>query len=179
MGDEVFRELLTETGSVERPQVALSFDGVPRTPEYEELVAEVALHLAPARTVSADDLLGRTEDVTQIAYLEPMDLRPADRLVIRPVTTGLSADVAAGATELPVADATGLIEGERVEVGADASLEEHVITGVSGNTVTLADEVTHAHQAGEPVRVMRRYEVMEVADEAGAGHHLRAVVRVL
>ncbi len=134
MGDGVFRELLTATATVERPVVELDGDGAPRTPRYEEVVAGVAVRLAPARTVSEDDLLGRTEEVTLIAYLEPMDLRPGDRLVTRPVATVLSEDVAAGATE---------------------------------------------PAEGEAVRVVRRHEVIEVVDEAGAGHHLRAVVRVL
>lgn len=178
MADGVFRELLTETAMVERPVVELDGEGAPRTPRYEELAAGVGVRLAPARTVSEDGLLGRTEDVAQVAYLEPMDLRPADRLVTRPVATALSADVEAGATELPVADTIGLLEGQSVEVGAGDVLEEHVVAQVSVGTVTLARGLAQEHLEGEPVRVVRRYEVIEIADEAGAGHHLRAVVRV-
>lgn len=179
MGDGVFRELLTATATVERPVVELDGDGAPRTPRYEEVVAGVAVRLAPARTVSEDDLLGRAEEVTLIAYLEPMDLRPGDRLVTRPVATVLSEDVAAGATEPAVADTTGLLEGQRVEVGAGTGREEHVIAVVGAGTVTLAEGLAREHAEGETVRVVRRHEVIEVADEVGAGHHLRAVVRVL
>lgn len=179
MGDGVFRELLTATAAVERPKVERDGDGAPRTPRYEELVVGVAVRLAPARTVSEDDLLGRNEAITLIAYLEPLDLRPGDRLVTRPVATVLSEDVAAGAAELPVADTTGLLEGQSVEVGAGDALEEHVVAAVGAGTLTLAAGLAREHAEGEAVRVVRRHEVIEVADEAGAGHHLRAVVRVL
>lgn len=178
MSDGIFHELLTETATVERPVVELDGDRAPRTPRYEELAAGVAVRLAPARTVSEDGLLGRSEDLTQVAYLEPMDLRPADRLVTRPVATVLSADVAAGATELPVADTAGVLEGQSVEVGAGNAVEEHVVAQVGSGVVTLAKGLAREHEEGEAVRVVRRYEVIEVADEAGAGHHLRAVVRV-
>jgi len=179
MGDAIFRELLTETATVERPTVELDGDRAPRTPRYEELAVGVAVRLTPARTVSEDGLLGRSEDVTQVAYLEPMDLRPADRLVTRPVATVLSEDVEAGTTVLPVADTTGLLQGQSVEVGAGDALEEHVAAAVGAGTVTLAAGLANEHGEGESVRVVQRYGVIEVADEAGAGHHLRAVVRAL
>ncbi|MGD9495694.1 MAG: hypothetical protein AB7Y46_05225 [Armatimonadota bacterium] len=175
MGDAVFRELLSETAAIMRPRVTVDGEGVPATPRYEQVSAAVPARIMPRSTASEDDLLGRMEDITHLAFLEPADLRPSDRLVTRPVATALAEDVWAGASVLPVASSEGFRDGQSVEVGE----EERIVTAVAAGALTVAPALAEAHEAGEAVRVLRRFEVIEVVDEAGAGHHLRAVVREL
>ena len=102
MGDAIFRELLTQMATIARPRVELDGEGAPKTPAYEAIEDGVAARIGRARTASADDLLGRDEDVTHVAYLEPTDLRPSDRLVMRTAEASLVADADAGETVLSV-----------------------------------------------------------------------------
>lgn len=179
MGDAIFRELLTEVGKITRPRVELDMDGGPKTPVYDEVESEVAVRLQPADTASNDDLLGRDEDVTCVAYLEVTDLRSSDRLVLREAETTLLAEAAVGVTELCVTSTKGFTDGAEIVVGSNGGSEEHVVVAVDGTMLTIAEGLKADHSAGETVSVIRRFEVVSVEDEAGAGHHLRAVVREL
>ncbi len=179
MTDAIFRELLTEMATLARPRVELDAEGGPRTPTYDEVATGVAVRIAPAATASEDDLLGRTEEVTHVAYLEPIDLRPSDRLVTHPVATTLAEDVEAGAMTLPVASVAGFLDGQSVEIGSGGGVEERVVVTVGSDELSVADGLDAGHGEGAPVRVVRRFEVIAVEDEAGMGHHLRAAVREL
>ncbi|MEA3400640.1 MAG: hypothetical protein U9R79_05275 [Armatimonadota bacterium] len=177
MVDATFRELMTGEAAVMRPDVDLDGEGGLKTPVYEEVQSGVRVRIARARTDSEDDLLGRAEDISHVAYGEVVDVRPADRLVTRPVQTALAEDVESGATELPVASTDGLHDGQDVEIGA--IVEERVITVVGASSITVSPALEAEHSAGEAVRVVEQYEVVAVEDAAGAGHHLRMMVRKL
>ncbi len=179
MGDTIFRELLTEVATIARPRVALDGEGVPKTPVYEAVEDGVAVRVGRARTASDDDLLGRDEDVTRVAYLEMTDLRPSDRLTIRTAEALLIADAEVGETVLSVSGTEGFVEGACVVIGANGYAEEQIVASASGQVLVLMEGLASEHEAGEAVAVARRFEVIAVEDEAGEGHHLRAVVREL
>jgi hypothetical protein len=169
MADATFEALLTEIAQIARPVVLLDADGGPATPIYEPTGESVRVRIAPARAGSRDGLLGRTEEATHVIYAAPADLRVADRLIVRPVVTSLSADVEAGASVLPVTATEGLRDGQRVEIGG----EELTVAAVGAGEIRVTPAVTSDYEAGEALSVVVRYEVLGVADEAGAGHHLR------
>lgn len=177
MGDAIFHELLTQTATIARPRVELDDDGAPKTPAYEAIEDGVAVRVGRSRTASDDDLLGRDEDVTRVAYLEPTDLRPSDRLTIRTAEASLTADAQVGETALGVSSTNGFLEGACVAIGGNGAAEEQIVVSADGQTLVVAHGLASEHEAGEPVGVVRRFEVISVEDEAGAGHHLRAVVR--
>ena len=179
MSDKVFRGLLIHEAEILRPTVELDPDGVPKTPTFQTLVPAAACRLTPARAVSSDELLGRTGDASHVLYLEPMDVRVADRITIRPVRTSLSEDAPQGSTELKVTESTGLAAGNKIEVGCGDAAEVHMIASVSGKTIILREQLEQEHLSGEAVSMPRHYEVLGVTDEGGAGHHLRAVVKEL
>ena len=177
MGDTVFRELLTEVATIARPRVELDGEGAPKTPSYEAIEHGVAVRVGGARTASDDDLLGRDEDVTHVAYLEPTDLRPSDRLEIRTAESSLAAGADAGETVLSVSSTDGFVEGACVVIGVNATAEEQIVASAGGQVLVIAEGLARGHEAGESVGIVERFEVIAVEDEAGEGHHLRAVVR--
>jgi len=179
MRDEVFGALLVHELELRRPRVELDADGAPGTPLFDTVASEVRCRLTPARAASEDGLLGRCGEATHVVYLEPMDLRVADRMVLRPVQTVLAGDAPAGAQELEVESGSGLVVGAAIEVGSGQGAEGNAIAAVTETTIGLKSALEGDHQAGEAVSLVRQYEVLAVADEAGMGHHLRAVVREL
>ncbi len=168
-GDATFVALLDQTAQIARPVVELSGDGVPKTPTYEATGECVPMRVTPGSGDSEDDLLGRVADATHVIYTTPADIRVADLLVTRPVTTALSDDVQAGDTALPVEDTDGIVDGQRVEIGQ----EELEVQTVGADAVTVTTGLEQGYEEEEPLSVIVRYEVLGVEDEAGAGHHLR------
>ncbi len=175
MADATFDELLTETAQIERPVVELDAEGGPRTPTCQPTGESVRVRIADARTLSERGLLGRAEDVTHVIYARIADLRAADRLVTRPVTTALAEDVEAGESTLPVEATDGIRDGMCVELGA----QEMTVRAVGAGELTVTPPTNADHEAGESVRVIERYLVMAVEDAAGAGHHLRIAAKAL
>lgn len=167
--DATFSRLLTATAEITRPDVELDADGGPKTPAYHATGESARVRITPARAGSEDGLLGRTEEVTHVIYAPPADIRMGDRLVTRPVTTVLTADVEAGETELPVARTAGIRDGQSVQIGA----EEPTVMSVTAEAIVVTPGVASAHEEGEAVSVVERYEVLGVEDAAGMGHHLR------
>lgn len=177
MTDQVFRNLLIHRAEIGRPRVELDIDGSPATPVFDTVAAALHCRLTPARNVSEDDLLGRAEEATHVLYAEPTDLRANDRVSLRPVTTALTQDASAGQTLLAVETTDELNVGIEVEIGSGGTTEEHTITNVGIDEIEVAPPLDQDHQAGEPVSVVRRYHVLTVQDEAGAGHHVKAALR--
>jgi hypothetical protein len=64
-------------------------------------------------------------------------------------TTASAADI--GATTVTVASAAGFASGDVVVIGNASNSETMTITGVNGNTLTLATATKQGHGAGEPV----------------------------
>ena len=179
MSDAVFRSLLVHQAQVERPSVGLDEEGAPATPVYRTLASGVVCRLEGLRAGSSDGLLGRLAEATHVLYLEPMDLRVADRVVMRPVQSQLVAEASAGTAEIELSSTKGMWAGAEIEVGSGANAELNMIAEVSGSLARLRDALVTTHEAGEVVSVVRRYEVLSVQDETGVGHHLRAVVKEL
>jgi len=179
MADTTFHELLIHEAEVQRPSVELDADGAPKTPVYVTQAASANCRLAPASAVSSDDLLGRDEDATHVVYMQPMDLRAGDRLCLRPVRTELTEDAEAGDTVLAVGDTAGLWVGLEIEIGPADEAEVAEVVSAAGVALTVTPALAADHDAGQPVCHIRRYEVLTVEDEAGAGHHLKAVVKQL
>ena len=177
MRDASFRKLLIEEVIVRRPSVELGPEGVPYTPTYADVADSVRVRVMPASAVSEDDLLGRLEEATHVLYVEPFDLRENDRIVVRPAATALTEDVQQGATTLPVKSVGGMLEGAQVEIGVGSVRELRTIVGVGCGELEVAPELQEAHEQDEPVSMVRKYDVLTVSDEAGTGHHLRAVLR--
>lgn len=167
--DATFEALMTDTAEIARPTVSLDGEGGPKTPVYEPTGESAPVRVTPARSGSEDALLGRTEDVDYVIYATPADIRVSDRLITRPIRTVLSDDVDAGATELPVTSTSGILDGQRVEIGE----EEMTVTGVGAEALTVTPAIAQGYDEGEAVSVVVRYEVLGVEDAAGAGHHLR------
>jgi hypothetical protein len=70
------------------------------------------------------------------------------------VDTTLTADTAAGATSVSVADATGIAEGDWLRIGDAGETEIRQVApgGVAGLVVTLTAELAAAHDSGDQVR---------------------------
>ncbi len=179
MADDTFLALLTGSAEVLRPEVALSSDGAPMTPTYERAMTGLRVRMAPAGTLSDDGLLGRRESVTHVVYAEPADVRASDRLVLRPETWTLAADAPAGSDLLSFGALEAPVEGQCLEVGSGDTMETVTVREVEDGTVYVTPALTCDHLEGDPVVAVDRYEVIEVEDVAGAGHHLRLLAREL
>ncbi len=177
MADQTFGNLLIHRVEVGRPRVELDIDGSPETPTFDTVTAALPCRIAPARNVSDDELLGRAQEATHVLYAEPADLRAGDRVCLRPVNTTLTENASAGATLLAVEDANEFNVGVEVEIGSEQSTEEITITNLGTDEIEVAPALTNDHQAGDPVSIVRRYHVLTVQDEAGAGHHVKAALR--
>jgi len=177
MRDASFEDMLTEEVLIRRSTVALDVDGAPQTPTYEELADVVPARLMPASASSDDDLLGRLDEATHVLYVQPFDLRPNDRVVARRSTTELTDDIEQGETLLPVASTAGMWDGAQVEIGSGGTRELRTIVEVRADELVVAPALDAAHGEGEAVSRVRRFDVLAIQDEAGAGHHLRAALR--
>jgi len=177
MRDANLRELLIEEVTVRRPSVELGPEGVPHTPIYEDVTDNVRVRVMRASAASKDGLLGRLDDATHVLYAEPLDLRANDRIVLRPAATTLTEGVEQGDTTLPVASVSGMLEDAEVEIGTGSGREARTLVGIGPAELLVAPELDASHEVGEAVSVVRKYDVLTVSDEAGTGHHLRAVLR--
>lgn len=73
-------------------------------------------------------------------------------LSIHGPSTTLTAAVSAGATTIPVASSAGLYEHDIIEISG-GTLDAKIITGISGNTITLDSGLLNAHSSGGGVKV--------------------------
>jgi len=177
MGDANFQGLLADEVLIRRPAVELDVEGAPQTPTYEQVADGVRARVMPGSAASEDDLLGRLDEATHVLYTQSLDLRTNDRIVVRPVTTELTEDVETGETILPVASTVGMWDSAQVEIGSEADREVRTIIEVRVGELVIASGLDAAHEKGEPVSMVRYYDVLVIQNEAGAGHHLRAALR--
>ena len=78
---------------------------------------------------------------------------------------------AAGATTLPVSNATGLAVGDTLSIGNTGNIESATITSVSGTTIGVGAALKLGHGAGEPVTRASgniQYVDVELAQDACA-----------
>ena len=177
MTDQVFNSLLIHRAEIGRPKVELDFDGSPGTPTFSTVVTQLPCRIAPAKNVSDDDLLGRSEETTHVLYANPTDIRANDRVSLRLVKASLAEDASAGESILIVQTTNELNTGIKVEIGSGLTTEERTITSVTTDEIEVAPPLNQDHPTGEPVSVVQKYHVLTVEDEAGAGHHVKAALR--
>ena len=96
---------------------------------------------------------------------------PVEAINPTPLATTAFEATAIGATQISVADPDGFSTGDVVDIGNPSNKETVTVTGVTGNTVTLATALKQAHGAGEPVLRMTGnliYRDLELAQEVCA-----------
>jgi hypothetical protein len=76
---------------------------------------------------------------------------PVEAVNPSPLATTAFDSVAIGATQIAVADPDGFSTGDVVDIGNPSNKETVTVTGVTGNTISLATALKQAHGAGEPV----------------------------
>jgi uncharacterized protein YqfB (UPF0267 family) len=113
-----------------------------------------------------------------MGYLEAgYDIQPGDAIVLKAAATALSDDIEAGMTEIPVVDASDFEAGEAVEIGDGEEREDATIVDVSAISVTVDEAVEVAHDEGETVTMVRRFEVVEVRSWPGLRHHVELMLK--
>lgn len=76
---------------------------------------------------------------------------PVEAINPTPLATTAFEAAAIGATQISVADPDGFSTGDVIDVGNPSNKETVTVTGVTGNTISLATALKQAHGAGEPV----------------------------
>lgn len=117
-------------------------------------------------TMSADELIVKTNEMdlaanSQSAKVDLWDsdwpsgryywtVMPVDIVPDQDITTVLAVPALAGATTITVANATGILANDPIEVGSPFS-EHAVVQAVNGNDLTLTAPLGNFHSAGENV----------------------------
>ncbi len=116
-------------------------------------------------------------------HYPPQGAPHADEQQVRPVATGdvlvwkraicrLAQAAQAGAWQVLVSHPGPLSAGEPIEIGAAPQREQAIVAELWRDEVTLALGLARAHEAGEPVAAVRRFEVLAVRCWPGLAHHL-------
>ena len=179
MRDECFAGLLDDIAHVLRPEVTLSARGSPRNAVYRQVEGEVACAIQPVAGTLRETVIGRLEQATHVAYMEPRDVRAGDLLAECLAQGSLAEAAEQGGGVITVAEGMRVRRGGRLVVGEGEEAELAVAVVVSGATVGLMTALERGHEAGDAVTKVTAYEVLAVRDEAGVGHHLRASLREL
>ncbi|MGB2873955.1 MAG: hypothetical protein WBB76_00605 [Gaiellaceae bacterium] len=75
---------------------------------------------------------------------------PVDAVADQQLSTVLATSALAGATTITVVDATGIVGGDVLQIGAP-SFDTAIVKAVSGNDITLASGLPNFHPAGDSV----------------------------
>lgn len=178
MNDPIFEELLEHIVNLGRPQVEVESDLQVAVPTYELLQAGVAARLRPIAAGIDRGLLGRFPHATAVAYLLPTDLEANDRLAQMVAATVLTEPALSGADTLTVASTAGFTTGEFAHLLSATGWEEVAIVAVADEeTLELVEPLIAGFAEGDVVQAVVSYEVLGVIEAAGAGHHLKAVLR--
>jgi hypothetical protein len=165
---------------LDRAQSSVGSELTLATPGYDR-VDEVRRGLIQPVSGNGDKgLLGRLPETTHVAYLTygGEEVRVGDVLGKVTAEGALVEAAEAGTAALEVSGLT-VTAGADIEIGAAEGLERRRVAAVSGTTLTLEAALATAHRKNEVVRVVRRYLVVGVSDEAGQGHHLKIALREL
>ena len=76
---------------------------------------------------------------------------PVEAVNPSPLATTAFESAAIGALQIAIADPDGFSTGDVVDIGNPSNKETVTVTGVTGNTISLATALKQAHGAGEPV----------------------------
>ncbi len=178
MNDPIFEELLEHTVNLSRPQVEVESDLQVAVPTYDLLEAGVSARLRPIDGSIDRSVLGRFPRATAAAYLLPTNLQANDRLSQVVATTVLTEPASPGTDTLTVASTDGFTPGEFVHLLGAAGWEEVGIAAVADEeTLELVEPLTAGFAEEDTVEAVVSYEVLGAIDQAGAGHHLKAILR--
>ena len=76
---------------------------------------------------------------------------PVEAVNPSPLATTAFESAAIGALQVSIADPDGFSTGDVVDIGNPSNKETVTVTGVTGNTISLATALKQAHGTGEPV----------------------------
>lgn len=173
--DPQLQSLLTARVSVWRPMVELSPDMAPMAAAYERVRSGVACAVQPVPGGAEVALTGATARAGAVVYLATGMVSPGDRLALRRSGSVLAADATAGDGALELAESLQ-VDGElSVVVGGGADAELVGVVGATEGGLELSAALRRGHLAGDAVELVELLEVQSAIDEAGLGHHVRAV----
>jgi hypothetical protein len=89
----------------------------------------------------------------------PSEIQNVQTLVDSGTATTTTAIVAAGAYQIPVTSATGIVAGSIIRVGAGDNAELHIVHGIATLNVQLRTQVLRAHASGVAVVVQTPSEL--------------------
>jgi hypothetical protein len=178
MADAAFLSALIHEVAIKRPVAGSTGDLNLQSAQYADVYAtRKRCRIMPAGGSTDPGLLGRFPDATHLMYCERLDVKPNYLIELELAQTTLSRAVQAGATQLPVAETTGLDVGSIIEVSDGANADQAQVTLVDSGVLHISPALSHAFTAGSAVRCGRCFDVLHVADEAGARHHLKVIMR--
>ena len=105
------------------------------------------------RTLNGVRVRGNSVKLHGGCYLQASGQSGSAAININAPKTTLSSAVAAGATSITVASASGFLKWDIIEIQGNDGLDAKLITGISGNTLTLDSALIYAHQSGKEVYV--------------------------
>lgn len=178
MADAAFLRTLIHEVAIKRPLAGSTGDGGLESVVFSEVYpTRKRCRVMPVTGASHPSILGRFPDATHVMYCEKLDVRPNYRIELELANTALSLDADAGATHLTVQSTLGLETGSIIEVTDGEQTDQARVNNVDMNILEIEPALTHAFATGSTVRAVRTFDVLTREDEAGAGHHLRVIMR--
>ena len=178
MSDTAFLSTLIHEVAIKRPIAGSTGDGDLQSTDYADAYPDrKRCRIMPAGGGTDPGLLGHFPDATHVMYCEKLDVRPNYLIELELASTTLGVDADPGATELTVASTTGLDVGSLIQIADETHTDEAQVTLVDVDVLHIEPALTYGYAAGSGVRSARTFDVLSVGDEAGAGHHLKVIMR--
>ena len=188
MHDTTFVSLLNSQAALDRCITGVGFEGGIAAPTYQRRFNDISVRIVPAAEGRYQSILGEQAQVSHVGFVlgdcgmssahpDEVPVSAGDVLVWKVETTHLTADVEAGAAEVPVYDPTVFEAGWLVELGEGAVREQATVEETSGESIILAAALEGAHIKGEPAILVRRFEVLHVRFWPGLEHHLELALQ--
>lgn len=105
------------------------------------------------RTLNGVRVRGNSVKLNGGCYLQGSGQYGSAAININAPKTTLSAAVSAGSSSITVTNASGFLKWDIIEIQGTAGLDAKLITGISGNTLTLDSALIYAHESGKDVYV--------------------------
>ncbi|MCE9967130.1 hypothetical protein [Lelliottia amnigena] len=105
------------------------------------------------RTLNGARIRGNSVKMFGGFYLQGSGQSGSAAVNINAPKTTLSGNVAAGASTIPVTNASEFLQYDIIEIQGNSGLDAKRITGISGNILTLDSPLTYAHEIGKAVYV--------------------------
>ncbi len=178
MADVAFLRTLIHEVAIKRPLTGSTGDGGLESAVFTDVYpTRKRCRIMPVTGSSHPSILGRFPDATHVMYCEKLDVRPNYRIELELANTVLSVEADVGATYLTVQSTLGLEIGSIIEVSDGVQMDQTRVNSMDMNVLEIEPPLAHAYAAGSTVRAVRTFDVLTREDEAGAGHHLRVIMR--